>query len=283
MSETPTYYDRPVLQEPVWIWTVPAYMYLGGVAAGCAVLAAACSRRTDLRSLVRTARRVSALAQSAGVPLLIADLGRPARFLNMLRVFRPTSPLSVGSWVLAASVPSSAAAAVLTGGAGELAGAASAALALPLAAYPGVLVAGTAIPAWQEARRTLPVAFVASAVAGAASALELLARDEPAARVVRRYGIVGGLAELAALAGVLAESSRVPRVGSAYRTGVAGASLAASAACTAASVLAALWRRGGLAGLLGSLGALLLRVGVLRAGWTSARDPRATFQSQRPS
>ena len=102
-----TYYERPVLKEPVWIWAVPSYFHVGGAAGAASVLGAAAQAggREQLSGLIRNCRRMALASLVAGTGFLIMDLGRPARFLNMLRVFRPTSPMSVGSWVLAGSVP----------------------------------------------------------------------------------------------------------------------------------------------------------------------------------
>jgi hypothetical protein len=88
----------------VWEWKVPAYLFAGGLSAGSAVLAAG----ADLtgRLALRRASRVSALASlAASTYFLIADLGRPERFHHMLRVAKPTSPMSVGTWILAAYGP----------------------------------------------------------------------------------------------------------------------------------------------------------------------------------
>ena len=95
----PTYYDRPVLKEPVWIWAVPAYFYAGGLAGASAILAEACESLVDegAEDLVARARWIAALAGATGSALLVHDLGRPERFLHMLRVFRPTSPMSIES------------------------------------------------------------------------------------------------------------------------------------------------------------------------------------------
>ena len=67
-----------------------------------------CRRRVvDLGAAARTlprlrrrCRRLSLVSIIVGTAALIADLGRPSRFFNMLRVFRPTSPMSMGSWLL---------------------------------------------------------------------------------------------------------------------------------------------------------------------------------------
>src|SRR5688572_10998726 len=98
-----TYYDQPMLKRPVWIWSVPVYFYVGGVAGAALVLGAAAQTvdAPGLRGLIRKCRWIGAIGHGLGTFLLIIDLGRPERFLNMLRTFNPRSPLSVGSWVLA--------------------------------------------------------------------------------------------------------------------------------------------------------------------------------------
>ncbi|MGH2811069.1 MAG: NrfD/PsrC family molybdoenzyme membrane anchor subunit, partial [Actinomycetota bacterium] len=152
------YYGRPVLKEPVWIWAVPAYFYAGGAAGAALVLGAVAqlAGRDELRDLVRNCRRLGALGTAGGGILLIYDLGRPERFLNMLRLFRPTSAMSIGSWTLAVAGASSAAAAVLPGIAGNTAGLVAGAAGLPLAGYTAVLLADTAVPLWQSSRKVLP-------------------------------------------------------------------------------------------------------------------------------
>src|SRR5205823_4053812 len=137
-------------------------------------------------------------------PLLIVDLGRPARYLNMFRVLKPTSPMSVGSWVLGAFGGLSGAAAIseLTGiqrPLGRLAEAGAAVLGLPLSTYTAVLVANTAVPVWHRARAILPFVFASSAAAsaGAAAAILTPARD---AAPARRLAVSGALGELVAVA-----------------------------------------------------------------------------------
>ena len=293
-ADEPTYYDRPVLKEPVWIWAVPAYFFVGGVAGAAAVLGAVAqlADRRGLGRLVRRCRRLAAAGSAAGTALLIYDLGRPERFLNMLRVFRRTSPLSVGSWVLAAAGPLCVGSAALSecGGAlrglGDGAGLAAGALGMPLAGYTAVLLNTTAVPVWQEPRRSLPPLFVASAVSGAASMLELLDLDEREGRIVRRFAVAGKAAELALAAAVDREASRVEGVGAPLRAGPSGTLLKAAGAATAGSLLLSLASRRSragraAAGVLGVFGAAAVKFGIFQAGKASARDPRATFRLQR--
>jgi formate-dependent nitrite reductase membrane component NrfD len=293
-GEDRTYYDRPVIKEPVWIWAVPAYFYAGGTAGAAALLGAAAQVDGDreLRPLIERCRWVAAVSGALGTALLIYDLGRPERFLNMLRVFRPTSPLSMGSWVLAVESPATAASAMLgpaggfPGRLGDAAGLAAGALGVPQAGYTAVLVSNTAVPVWQATRHSLPALFMASAVAGAASVLDLIPMTGRQATVVRQYGLLGRVAELVAAVAVERDAGRVERVGRPLREGLSGSLWTASKVLTAGSlVLSLLSRRSrGLraaAGLLGTAGALALRFSVFHAGKASTRDPRATFHQQR--
>lgn len=289
----PTYYDLPAIKEPVWIWAVPAYLYAGGTAGAAAVLgAAAQSRGEPLRGLVSRCRWTAAAGLAAGTALLVHDLGRPDRFLNMLRVLRPTSPMSVGSWVLAGAGPLAAGAAALGNARGRLrrvgdaAGYLAGGAGMPLAGYTAVLLSTTAVPVWQEASRSLPALFTASAMAGAASLLELTQLAPHEERVVRRFGAAGKLAELAATFAVEREARRVERVARPLGEGASGALWRGSRALTAASVLLTALpgrsrARSVASGLLGTAGALALRFAVFHAGKASARDPRATFDLQR--
>ena len=92
-TETRSYYGQPVLKAPVWKWYVPAYFFTGGVAAG-ATLVATAARMTGDQPLARRCRFAAMGATVLSTFLLVKDLGRPKRFLNMLRVAKPTSPMS---------------------------------------------------------------------------------------------------------------------------------------------------------------------------------------------
>lgn len=273
---------------------VPAYFYAGGVAGAASVLGAAAQalEGDSMRRLVTRCRWIAAGGTAAGTALLVWDLGRPGRFLNMLRVMRPTSPMSVGSWILAPASALSAGAAALGGADGALrrlgdaAGYGAGALGAPLTAYSAVLVSNTAVPLWQEVRRSLPALFAASAMAGAASLLELGDLSPGEERVVRRFGRLGTVAELAATVAVEREASRVPRVGKPLEESLGGALWTLAKACAAGSLVLSVvsGRRRGLrtaGALLGAAAGLAARFAVFRAGIASARDPRATFEHQR--
>ncbi len=100
-AEPQSYYGRPVLKAPVWTWEVPTYFFFGGMAGAAAPLAYGAHLAGD-ETLARRATLVSLAGLAVSPPLLISDLGRPERFWRMLRVFKPTSAMSVGTWILSA-------------------------------------------------------------------------------------------------------------------------------------------------------------------------------------
>lgn len=282
-----SYYGKPVINEPVWEWPVPVYFLTGGIGGGCALLHGVAAVAGQER-LARAALLAGVAGDLASAPLLIKDLGRPERFLNMLRVFKPTSPMSVGSWILMVSGGASSTAAVLEllgvlTPVKRLAEAVSFAAGAPLATYTGALLADTAVPVWHEARRELPFLFGGSALAsaGAATALALPPAEAGAAR---RLAVAGVAAE-----GLVMQlmKRRLGFVGEVYGQGRAGQlSRAAQLLATAgAGLLAWRGRRSRLALVLGCLlvlaGELALRFAVMEAGKQSARDPRYTVEPQR--
>src|SRR4051812_38217798 len=160
----PTYYDVPMLKPSVWSIDVPIYYFLGGAAGAALTLGAAiqvvtAAEHRELRRLSEICHWIGIIGSTAGAGLLIHDLGRPSRFLLMLRVFRPTSPMNLGAWILSSTAPAAIAAGLflnrggLLGRIGEVCGYASGVLGAALATYTGVLVANTAIPVWQDSRR----------------------------------------------------------------------------------------------------------------------------------
>lgn len=291
----PTYYNKPAIKPPVWIWSIPAYFYAGGVAGAAMGLALAGQLfgGRKLREFEERCRWIGAIGGGVGTALLIHDLGRKQRFLFMLRVFRPTSPMSIGSWVLAAATPLSAGSALLTfshrplySRLGRASGIGAGILGLPLATYTAVLISNTAVPIWQAGRRILPLLFGASSMAGLASLLDLMELRNHERRVSVYFGTVGRVAELAAGAVMEHEAARVPQVGKPLYEGIAGALWTAAKVATASSLVISLLPRQTrgkriAAGVLGTIGAVCLRFAVFHAGRASALDPRATFRQQR--
>jgi formate-dependent nitrite reductase membrane component NrfD len=285
-----SYYGRPIVKRPVWRWYIPAYFFSGGLSAGSALLAALARRRLGDDALARRANATSLAAISASAGFLVADLGRPGRFANMLRVARPTSPMSMGSWLLAAFGPATGAAAACDAlgvlprvrSASETA---AAVLAPAVATYTAVLVADTAIPAWHEARRELPFVFASSATASAGAAALLHAGPGTAgARGARRMAVWGAVGEVIAS---VAMERRLGDLGRPYHEGRAGvlSRAARGLVVSGAVVVAARGRRSRPAAAVG--GALLLagsaleRFAVVEAGRQSAADPAFVVGPQR--
>lgn len=282
-----SYYGRPVVKAPVWRWDIAAYLATGGVMAGSSLLAAGADL-TGNRPLRRVGRLAAAVNLGASTAFLVHDLGRPERFANMLRVLKPTSPMSVGSWLLAAYGPAAALAAAseVTGAlprVGRAAGLAAAGVAPAVASYTAVLVADTSVPSWHDAFRQLPFLFVGSASAaagGLATALVPVAHAGPA----RRLAVLGAAVDLAA-------ADRMERAtglaGEPYRRGAAGrlqrwARVLTTAGAAGAVVAAPRGRAGALAsGAALVAGSVCTRFAVFHAGVASANDPRHTVVPHR--
>jgi len=281
-----SYYGKPVVKQPVWKPTVPVYFFAGGTAGAAASLGLA-ARVTGNEALARTATYVDAVAITVSPALLISDLGRPERFLNMLRMFKVTSPMSVGTWIVTGSGLFSGLGTTLEllgrWPRAKVAAEAAAGLLGPfLSTYTAALLADTSIPIWQEARRELPFVFAGSSAASAGGACVLLAAPENAAPA-RRLAVAGAALELAAGA---AMERRLGFLAEPYRKGVAGALSRTAKALTAAggvTMLVAGRKRGGAAAAGGLLlaGSLCERFAVFRAGFASADDPRYTIVPQR--
>jgi hypothetical protein len=286
-AEFRSYYGRPVIKEPAWTIEVPWYFFAGGMAGAAAPLAVA-ARMAGNERLARSAVTVAAAGVAVGTPLLVSDLGRPERFHHMLRLFKPTSPMSMGSWVLAGLGPSAVNAAVsewfgIFPRLGRVAEVVSGLLGPALSTYTAVLVANTAVPVWHEAGRELPLVFAGSAMASAGAATALLT---PAADAgpARRLAVTGAVVELAA--GQVMEH-RLGELAEPYHQGVAGRYARLAKGCTAAGAAAiglAGRRRRPLAmagaGLL-LAGSALERLAVYKAGFQSARDPKYVVKPQR--
>jgi formate-dependent nitrite reductase membrane component NrfD len=298
-----SYYGRPILKAAPWSADIPAYLFLGGLAAGSSLLAAGADL-TDRPSLRRTGRLGALGGISLSFAALVHDLGRPSRLGNMLRVAKPTSPMSVGTWILSAFGPGAGLAgaaeliSLVPGGSrlpalprpvatalarsGRPAGLGAALFAPAVASYTAVLLADTATPAWHGARHELPFVFVGSAAA-ASGGLGLLGATLDDAGPARRLAVGGALLEAAAelrmerSLGLAAETLRHGRAGRLMR--------AAKVLSPAGAALAVLGRRSRLASAAGGVallaGSAFLRFGIFEAGQASAHDPKYTVVPQR--
>ncbi|HEX3647098.1 MAG TPA: NrfD/PsrC family molybdoenzyme membrane anchor subunit [Pseudonocardiaceae bacterium] len=287
-AEFRSYYGRPVVREPTWAATdIAGYLFLGGLAGASSVLAAG-AELTNRPALAMTGKVGALVAITGSTVALVHDLGRPSRFANMLRVFKPSSPMSVGSWLLATYGPQAglAAATAVTGkfrGVGRLATFGAALVGPAVAAYTGALIADTAVPTWHAGFRELPFVFVGSAAA-AAGGLGMIGAPVDQAGPARRAVLLGAALDVVA-------SKRMERgmgvAAEPLRTGTAGRLLRTAEILTVggAVVGGVLGKRSRMAAVLGGVAALAgsacTRFGIFHAGVASAKDPKYTVVPQR--
>jgi hypothetical protein len=283
-----SYYGEPIINPPVWAERdIAGYLFTGGLAGAASILAAG-AELTGRPVLAPRAKLCASGAITVSLAALIHDLGRPERFINMLRVFKPTSPMSVGTWILAAYTPlnfASSASTVLgiAPRAGRAAGVGAAALGAGVSTYTAALIANTSVPAWREGRRELPFLFAGSA-ASAAAGFGLIAAPRAESAPAVRLAVIGAAAELG---GQELMKRRLGMVGETLEQGVAGGRLKAAKLLTAGgTVLAAgFGRRNRLAAAAGGAallaGSALTRFGLFAAGMASAEDPKYTVVPQR--
>jgi protein NrfD len=309
-ADIPTYYDLPPLKQSLYGWKVSAYIWVAGIAGSSQILATIgeFTDRNSYAGIIRNGRYIALAGSVVGSVLLIVDLHTPSRFYNMLRIFRPTSPMSIGSYVLtsfgalSAGLAAAQLARDLGAGGGALDRAATIAqipaamTGAAMSTYTGALLAATSAPVWAALPKLLPASFGASAMASAAAALSLLAGGSER-ETLHRVELVASTIELALVAmlpGRLREKGIATRIGVAPVLAmaatpllhqIAGAIERPGAGDTAAQTRAAQTRavRFGKASAVAVLaGAFLLRHLVLRAGNESAKRPRDYFRFSRP-
>ena len=290
-----TYYGLPALKAPPWTWQVPLYFFIGGISgmSGCIAFIAQLFRNEA--GLIRVSLWTALLGAGICPVLLIADLGKPTRFLNMLRVFKFRSAMSLGAWILVAFSGCAFLAVgcfefLLRGFAGPvllpilwLAEASAAVTGLLLASYTGVLIGATAIPVWSENRRLLPAHFLTSGLGCAAGILELAGFLIPATQILGF--IASGIETLVELKLLVRKHS----VDAPLHHGRSGRTLLIAGLLEgpAALLLRVFW--GSIptgryaAATCFIIGALLSRYAWIWAGRASAHDPDALFQLQRKS
>jgi formate-dependent nitrite reductase membrane component NrfD len=297
MTEDGSYYGKPIINPPTWAeLDIAGYLFAGGLAGGSSILAAGADL-TGRPGLARPAKLCASAAISVSLLALIHDLGRPARFLHMLRVFKPSSPMSVGSWLLSGFGGASAASAVcaVTGRlpkAGAAATAGATVLGPGVCTYTAALICNTAVPAWHDAHREMPYLFAGSA-ASAAGGLGMMAVPVADAGQAIRFAVLGAATELTAKSLLL---KRLGDTAEPYQTGRSGKLMRVAEILTTAGLAGAVLAGGALAG--GRLGkgsraitaisgaalvtaSALTRLGIFEAGRASARDPKYVVRPQR--
>jgi len=286
------YYGEPVVRPPVWTWEIPVYFFVGGF-SGMAAVISLVALTCDRGDVGMTALLVAAIGAILSPVLLTLDLGRPRLFLNMLRVFKYKSPMSLGAWIVFAFgtcvIPGLIALELHTQHmfgdgmdhflkilAGLLVGG-SACLGVLLATYTGVLLGATVIPAWFLHRILLPIHFGTAGLGSAAALLELLGH-----RIAPLYVLGFLVAAIETALWIWLEINKHGAADLALHEGNAGWLIRGGEFLS--GPLALILRQTNLVPLAAIsflFGALISRFGWIEAGRVSGRDPEAVFASQR--
>jgi formate-dependent nitrite reductase membrane component NrfD len=281
-----SYYGLPIIKRPTWAAKdVASYLFLGGTAGASSTLAAA-AHLAGAPRLARAAKVAAAVAIGGSLYALIHDLGRPERFLNMLRVFKPTSPMSMGSWLVAGYAPQAAVAAAtdLSGRLPTIGTAATVGAGIlgpAIATYTAPLIADTAVPTWHDAYRELPFLFAASAGCSASGLALALASEE--AGPARRLAAVSAIGDAVAVAAI---HRRLGSEATPLTTGRAGTLMRLGSGLTGGgAALAQLGARSRAASTVAGValvaGSACTRLGIFFAGVKAADDPGYTVRPQR--
>jgi hypothetical protein len=287
----PGYYGEPVIKPPVWTWEIPLYFFVGGLSGMAAVIAliGLIFQRSDL---ARTAMWLAAIGAIVSPVLLIMDLGRPRLFLNMLRVFKHQSPMSVGAWIVfvfgGCAVPGLIALElhvqqIFTGEFDQFLRVIAFSLVLGsafwgmlLATYTGVLLGATAIPAWFLHRTLLPIHFGVAGLGSAAALLELLGHR------IAPLGALGFLtASIETILWIWLEIDKHGKADRALRQSNSGWLIRSGEILSGPlALILRLVNLVPLAAISFLVGALISRFGWIWAGKVCARDPEAVFAAQ---
>jgi formate-dependent nitrite reductase membrane component NrfD len=304
------YRDVPILQQPTWQHPIAAYFFAGGISSGAYLVGtvATLTGGARLRTMARLAHYVSFAALLPCPPLLIMDLGKPGRFYHMLRIFKPSSPMSLGSWALTTHGMFCALAAfvglahdadfpilgpalrVVPEAAVDILGLPSA---LVLGGYTGVLLGTSSVPLWATSP-LLGALFMASAINTGLAAVTLAGalsgRDSDAAhRAMAPLAVCGDVVEMALLGGYMATSGQAIQPLRGKREGLEIAGAAALIGVALAVEVAGLraargrHRRSALAATATLMGGALLRWGIVFAGHRSAADRETMLKTMAPS
>lgn len=295
-----SYYGRQVVKAPPWRGPIAVYLFLGGLAGGSSLLSYG-AQLTDRPALRRNGRLLALGAVGVGTLALIEDLGRPERFLNMMRTVKISSPMSLGTWILASfgtisgvlgavevdrmlgeKVPLGALRPLLKAAEGPAA-LGQAALGPGLASYTGALLGDTAVPTWSAGRNHMSYLFTSSAslASGGAAMMTTPVEQARPARVLAAAGVVGDV-----LASRAMKESMHPLEAEPLETGRPGQMLEwAERLAIGGGVLAVLGGRSRALSMAGGAAlvaaSVLTRFGVLEAGLESTKDPRRVIEPQK--
>ena len=289
------YYQQPLLKPPQWTPLIPLYFFVGGAAGSLGVIGSLADLLGADNELARRARTMASAGAAISSVLLIADLGRPSRFLNMLRVFKPQSAMSVGSWVLsgfAASATASSLADILDTQTGArpistflraVGRTGCVVFGMPFHNYTGVLIGASVIPVWNNRIRSLPREFGMSGLQSAVGLLELTGETDSAA--LNAIGLVSAAFETWEGLELLRSQHRALKP---TKHGLTGALIQTAGALSGpiplALRLASIFTRKRkrtlrkAAALSGIAASLLLRYGWVAAGAVSSRDWKIPLQ-----
>lgn len=283
------YYQQPLLKKPQWTPLIPLYFFVGGASGSLGVIGSLADLLGADAELARKARHMASAGSAISSVLLIADLGRPSRFLNMLRVFKPQSAMSVGSWALSGFSASAAASTLadildtqtdgrlITGFLRGVGRTGCVVFGMPFHNYTGVLIGSTVVPAWNNCSRSLPREFGMSGLQSAVGLLELSGETDSAA--LNAIGMVAAAFETWEGLELLRTQDRTLKP---TKEGPSGALIQAAGILSGpvpiALRLASLFTRKKrsrlrrAAAISGIVGSLLLRYGWVAAGSVSTRD-----------
>ncbi|WP_206454252.1 NrfD/PsrC family molybdoenzyme membrane anchor subunit [Aurantimonas marina] len=299
------YYGQPPLKNPQWDWKVSGYIAVAGTAGAAQALAflGALRDRRAFRAARRNANLLGLAGMATGSALLVADLKTPRRWYNMLRILRPTSPMSFGTYILGAFGLATTISALgdlpavrrhpplrrVADGA-QVGAAVSGAGA---ATYTAALMSATSNPYWAAAPGGLGAQFATSAVAAGAAALALGERAGGRKRIAERLEDVAVTATLAHIGATLAAGRRRRQTGvepavadSARKSEAADLVIAGAIPLAAYALSYAAGRRAPAAAVAGSLavlaGSFVMRHSILDTGKRAASRPEAAFSLAQP-
>lgn len=293
------YYQQPLLKEPQWTPLIPLYFFVGGASGSLGVIGSLADLVGGDAELARRARWMALGGAAVSSVLLIADLGRPSRFLHMLRVFKPQSTMSMGSWVLSgfstfAGISAFADLLALGFGNGFAVRAlrgigrfGSVLLGMPFHNYTGVLIGASVIPVWNKRVRSLPRQFGMSGLQSAVGLLELTGSSRSSA--LNAIGLLSAGLESWQGIDLLRTHDRALRPAKQHASGVLiqAAGILSGPLPIALRILAATRRRSKrlrrFAAWCGILGSLCMRYGWVYAGTLSSRDWKTPLQIEPPS